>query len=175
MDANGNKAERLISNLSSDTDEIDNLDRDLKRLVSYSSDIVKYAKNLREFAKIIQEINNEQRELQQINKLIESTNILEPLKLKLENLNQSNSETENDTEKPLIDPIFLMMVANPNITPELKNALIYSKIFTIFSQIKQSDFNLQINQEQVKNFINKYNEILKVKERMTKPEPVEEV
>jgi len=41
--------------------------------------------------------------------------------------------------------------------------------------MKLEDFNLQINPNQVKNFINKYNEILKVKERMVKPESIEEV
>jgi len=82
---------------------------------------------------------------------------------------------EKDTEKSLIDSTFLMMVANPNISPELKNALIYSKIFTLISRMQLEDFNLQINPNQVKNFINKYNEILKVKKRIAKPESVEEV
>jgi len=68
-----------------------------------------------------------------------------------------------------------MMVANPNISPELKNALIYSKIFTIISRMKPEDFNLQINPNQVKNFIDKYNKILKVKERMVKTESIEVV
>ena len=153
----------------------DELGNDLKRLVIYSDYLVKYVRNLREFANILQEVNNEQRELQQINKFIESTDILEFLKPKTADLNQSNSEMEKDTEKPLIDSTFLMMVANPNISPELKNALIYSKIFTLISRMQLEDFNLQINPNQVKNFINKYNEILKVKERIAKPESVEEV
>jgi len=64
---------------------------------------------------------------------------------------------------------------NPNIPPKLKNAFISSKIINLISQMKPEGFNLQINPKQVKDFINKYNEILKVKERMTKPESVEEV
>lgn len=144
-------------------------------MVKYTRGLVQYAKNIKEFANVLQEVNNEQRELQQINKFIESTDILEFLKPKTCDLNQSNSEMEKDTEKPLIDSTFLMMVANPNITPELRNALIYSKIFTIISNMKPEDFNLQINPNQVKNFIDKYNKILKVKERMVKTESIEVV
>ncbi|MBA7697037.1 hypothetical protein ES703_105695 [subsurface metagenome] len=174
---NGSKTKKLKFNVSGSLNESneDELGNDLKRLVVYSDYLVKYVRNLREIANIVQEVNNEQRELQQINKFIESTDILEFLKPKTVDLNQSNSELEVDTEKPLIDPTFLMIVANQNITPELKNALIYSKIFTIISQMKPEDFNIQINPNQVKDFINKYNEILKVKERITKPETVEEV
>ena len=177
IDTSENKSERFVYKLSGSSNECkeDEIGNDLKKLVVYSDLLVKYARNLREFANIIQEVNNEQRELHQINKLIESTDILEFLKPKIDDLNQSNSELEVGTEKPLLDSTFLMIVANPNITPELKNALIYSKIFTLISRMKLEDFNLQINPNQVKNFINKYNEILKVKKRMTKPETVEEV
>ena len=180
VDTNGNKAERLVFKVTgnqrkAESDIDDKLGDNIEKMVKYTRGLVQYAKNIKEFANILQEVNNEQRELQQINKFIESTDILEFLKPKTADLNQSNSEMEKDTEKPLIDSTFLMMVANPNITPELRNALIYSKIFTIISRMKPEDFNLQINPNQVKNFIDKYNEILKVKERMVKTESIEVV
>ena len=167
IDANGNKSERLVYNLSGSSNEYkeDEIGNDLKNLVVYSDLLVKYAKNLKEFTNIIQDVNNEQRELQQINKLLESTDILEFLKPNADNLNQSNSERRKDTEKPLIDTTFLLMVANPNIPPESKNALIYGKVFTLISRMKPEDFNLQINPKQTENFIKKYNELLKVKKR----------
>ena len=123
-------------------------------MVKYTRGLVQYAKNIKDFTDILQEINNEQREAQQINKLLGTTDFLDFLKPETDKLNQSNFETEDNTEKPIIDNQFLMILVNPSILSNLKMNMIYVKMFEIVSKM---DFNFNINPQQVNDFMNKFN------------------
>lgn len=136
------------------TDVKDDLGDDIEKMVKYTRGLVQYAKSIKEFTDIMREIVNEQRETQQINKLIQNTDFLDFLKLETDKLNQSNFETENNTEKPIIDNQFLMILVNPSIPRNLKMNMIYAKMFEIVSKM---DFNFNVNPQQFKEFMNKFN------------------
>ena len=57
-------------------------------------------------------------------------------------------------EKPIIDNQFLMILVNPSIPSNLKMNMIYVKMFEIVSKM---DFNFNVNQQQVRDFMNKFN------------------
>jgi len=159
VDTNGNKAERLVFKVTgnqrkAESDIDDKLGENIEKMVKYTRGLVQYAKNIKEFTDLMREIDNEQRETQQINKLIQDTDILDFLKPEVDNLNQSNFETDNNTDKPLIDNQFLMILVNPSVPQNFKVNLIYAKMFEIVSKM---DFNLNFNPQQVKDFMNKFN------------------
>ena len=68
----------------------DDLGNDLKKLVPYTDYLVKYAKNLKEFTSIIQEMNNQQKQLDRVNDLIESSDLFELLKPETNQKQDSN-------------------------------------------------------------------------------------
>lgn len=160
VDANGNKAERLVFKVTgnqrkAESDIDDKLGDNIEKMVKYTRGLVQYAKNIKEFTDILQEINNEQREAQQINKLLGSTDILDFLKPETDKLNQSNFKTEDNIEKPIIDDQFLMILINPSIPSNLKMNMIYVKMFEIVSKM---DFNVNVNPQQVRDFM-KFNPV----------------
>lgn len=159
IDTNGNKAERLVFKVmgnqrKAESDIDDKLGDNIEKMVKYTRGIVQYAKNIKDFTDIMREINNEQREAQQINNLIGSADILDFLKPETDKLNQSNFETEDNTEKPIINNQFLMIIANPRIPSNLKMNMIYIKMFEIVSKM---EFNFNVNPQQIKDFMNKFN------------------
>lgn len=155
LDVEGNKSNKLMFNISGKQKKTkDDLGDNIEKMVKYTRGLVQYAKNIKEFADIMREIDNEKRETQQINKLIQNTDILDFLKPKIDKLNQSNFETENKAEKSIIDNQFLMILFNPSIPSNLKMNMIYIKMFEIVSKM---DFNFKVNPQQVKDFMNKFN------------------
>jgi len=155
IDVDGNKSNKLIFNiLGKQKKTKDDLGDDIEKMVKYTRGLVQYAKNIKELTDLMREIDNEQRETQQINKLIQNIDILDFLKPETDKLNQSDFETENNTEKPVIDHQFLMILFNPSVPQNFKMNLIYAKMFEIVSKM---DFNLNFSPQQVKDFMNKFN------------------